>query len=408
MHSGLKRLSRVGRLALMSAVVGVVSGLLSAAFLESLNWATTTRTDRDWLTWLLPVAGLLVGLAYHHLGTGLERGTGLVIEQTRHQVAPIPLRIAPLVFVSSTVSHLFGASVGREGVALQLSAGVTDPLGRRLGLTDADRSLMLVAAIAGGFGSIVGAPVAGAVFALEVRRTGRVPRGAIVPALVASLVAKTTVTAIGVEHTRYPALGDIGWSWGLAGRTAIVGIVAGLLALAFVHLTDRVRDVARRLLTWPPLRPAVGGIVLALVVTLFGWQDYQGLSIPLAIEAMNGSAEGQWAIKFGLTVFSVGMGFVGGEVVPLIVIGSLAGAGLGSMTGGDLAACATVGAVAVLAAAMNTPLACTLLGVELFGGSGVVPFAAACAIAYVVSGRSGIYHPRPAAPPARDERHTTT
>lgn len=408
MHSGLKRLSRVGRLALMSAVVGVVSGLLSAAFLESLNWATTTRTDRDWLTWLLPVAGLLVGLAYHHLGTGLERGTGLVIEQARHQVAPIPLRIAPLVFVSSTVSHLFGASVGREGVALQLSAGVTDPLGRRLGLTDADRSLMLVAAIAGGFGSIVGAPVAGAVFALEVRRTGRVPRGAIVPALVASLVAKTTVTAIGVEHTRYPALGDIGWSWGLAGRTAIVGIVAGLLALAFVHLTDRVRDVARRLLTWPPLRPAVGGIVLALVVTLFGWQDYQGLSIPLAIEAMNGSAEGQWAIKFGLTVFSVGMGFVGGEVVPLIVIGSLAGAGLGSMTGGDITACATVGAVAVLAAAMNTPLACTLLGVELFGGSGVAPFAAACAIAYVVSGRSGIYHPRPAAPPASDERHTTT
>lgn len=386
------RAMHVVRWVAIAVVVGLISGTLSAAFLESLNWATRTRETNDWLVWLLPVAGLTVGLGYHFLGKGLERGNNLVIEQIHSHSAPIPLRMAPLIFVASTISHLAGGSVGREGAALQMAAGATDPIGRRLGLAGIDRSLLLVTAIAGGFGSIVGTPVAGAVFALEVQRVGRVRYEALVPAFTASIVANATVRAIGVEHTSYPSLPDIGWNWDLGWRVVLFGALAGLIALSFVHLTHLVRDVTGRVVSWPPLRPAVGGMVLAVVVVACGWRDYQGLSIPLALEAMNGSAAGQWITKLGLTAFSVGVGFVGGELIPLVVLGSLAGASFGSLVGADVAVFAAIGAVAVLSGAANTPLACTLMGLELFGGSGIVLFAVACAAAYATSGHTGIFH----------------
>lgn len=385
------RTAHLIRWALLAAVVGCVAGALSAAFIEALDWATSSREARDWLVWLLPVAGLAVGCAYHYGGRGLERGSTLIVEQIRAHDTGIPLRMSPLIFVGSTVSHLFGASVGREGAALQLAAGVADPVGRRLGLNSADRSLLLVAAVAGGFGSVFGVPVTGAVFALEVQRIGRVRYERIVPAVVASFVGDGTVRMIGVEHTHYPSLPGIDWSFSLAWRMVVLGLAAGLVAMGFVALTHRVRDVMTKLVRWYPLRPAVGGAAVAVLVLVFGWRDHQGLSIHLAQQAFAGTAAGFWPAKPFLTAVSVGTGFVGGEVIPMVVTGALLGASLGSILGANVALCAMVGSVAVLAGAANTPVACVILGMELFGGSGAVLFVLACTIAYVSSGRRGIY-----------------
>ena len=170
----LSRAIHVVRWVALAVVVGTISGLLSAAFIESLNWATDTRVDNTWLVWLLPLAGLLVGLSYHYLGRGLERGSNLLVDQIHSHSEWIPFRLTPLIFGASVISHVAGGSTGREGAALQLAAGATDPISKRLGLNPADRSIMLIAAIAGGFGSVFGVPLAGAVFALEVQRVGRV------------------------------------------------------------------------------------------------------------------------------------------------------------------------------------------------------------------------------------------
>jgi H+/Cl- antiporter ClcA len=254
---------------------------------------------------------------------------------------------------------------------------------------------MLITAIAGGFGSVFGVPVTGAVFALEVQRVGRVRYDALVPAFVASFIGDAVVRGLGVHHTHYPLFPSVDWNWATGGRVAAFGLIAGLVALLFVQLTHTVKKVGAKYISWYPARPLVGGIILAVLVLACGWRDYQGLSIPLALEAMNGSAAGQWGTKLLLTSLTIGSGFVGGEFIPLFVIGALAGASYAHITGANVALFAMVGAVAVLAGATNAPLACTLLGIELFGGNGIVLFAVACAAAYATSGHTGIYHAQP-------------
>lgn len=392
LHRPLSQAIPVARWVAFAVVIGVISGLLSAAFIESLNWATTSRESERWLLYLLPVAGLIVGASYHYLGRGLERGSNLVIEQIHGQSQWIPFRLTPLIFASSVVSHLAGASVGREGAAIQLAAGVTDPLNKKLGLQPGERSLMLVTAIAGAFGSVFGVPVAGAIFALEVQRVGRVRYEALVPAFVASFVGDAVVRSLDVHHTVFPTMPDIDITTTVMWRVVVFGVLAGAISWLFVRFTHTIRDTAARFIPWYPARPMAGGVILAIVILAFGWRDYSGLSMTLAIEAMNGSAAGQWGTKFALTSLSIGMGFVGGEFIPLFVIGALAGASFASLTGANVALFALIGAVAVLAGATNTPLACTVLGIELFGGNGIVWFAIVCVAAYATSGHTGIYH----------------
>jgi H+/Cl- antiporter ClcA len=383
---------QIARWVAFAVVIGLASGVLSASFIAALNWATTTRTSHNGLLFLLPLAGLLVGAAYHYGGRGLERGSNLVIEQIHGQSEWIPFRLTPLIFSASVISHVAGASVGREGAAIQLAAGVTDPLSKRLGLPPMERSIMLVTAIAGAFGSVFGVPVAGAIFALEVQRVGRIRYEALVPAFVASFVGDAVVTGIGIDHTHFPTMTSIDFNVSAVWKLVVFGCLAGVVAWAFIALTHFIRRTAGRLIPWYPARPLIGGVILVIVIAAFGWRDYSGLSMPLALEAMNGSAAGQWGTKFALTSLSIGMGFVGGEFIPLFVIGALAGASFASITGGNIAVFALIGSVAVLAGATNTPLACTVLGLELFGGQGLAWFAIACVIAYATSGNGSIYH----------------
>ena len=391
----LSRATHVARWVALAFVIGVLSGLLSAAFIEALNWATDKRESNNWLVYTLPLAGLLVGCSYHYLGRGLERGSNLIIDQIHSHSEWIPLRLTPLIFGASVISHVAGGSTGREGAALQLAAGVTDPISKRLGFNPADRSLMLVAAIAGGFGAVFGVPVAGAVFALEVQRVGRVRYEALVPAFVASFVGDAVVRGLGVTHTHYPNMPDIAWSASMAWKVALFGLIGGLIAMLFVHLTRFIKDNLKKYVAWYPARPVVGGVVLAILILSFGWRDYSGLSIPLAVEAMNGSVAGQWGTKLILTSITIGAGFVGGEFIPLFVIGALAGASFAHIIGANVAVFAIIGSITVLAGATNAPLACTIIGIELFGGQGLPFFALACAVAYATSGHTGIYHAQP-------------
>ena len=388
----LSRATHVARWVALAFLIGVLSGLLSAAFIEALEWATDTRTTHDWLVLTLPLTGLIVGCSYHYLGRGLERGSNLIIDQIHSRSEWIPLRLTPIIFGASVLSHVAGGSTGREGAALQLAAGVTDPISKKLGFNPADRSIMLIAAIAGGFGSVFGVPVAGAVFALEVQRVGRVRYEALVPAFVASFVGDAVVRGLGIKHTHYPHMPEIDWSTSMAWKIVLFGLIGGLIALTFVRLTHFIKDTTKKYIAWYPARPVIGGVLLAVLILAFGWRDYSGLSIPLAVEAMNGSVAGQWGTKLLLTSITIGTGFVGGEFIPLFVIGALAGASFAHIIGANVVVFAIIGSITVLAGATNTPLACTLIGVELFGGHGVIFFAVACATAYATSGHTGIYH----------------
>lgn len=375
----------------LGAASGVLAGLSSFVFLEGLDRVTRVRVEHEWLLWLLPVAGLAVGAVYHYLGGRSARGNALLIDEIHEPTEWVPRRMAPLVLVGTWVTHLFGGSAGREGTALQMSGSLTDALGRALRLDADDRRLLLIAALGGGFGAVFGVPLAGAVFALEVQSIGRVRYEALVPALTAALIGDLVVSGLGYHHAARPQLA-VSLDLALVGKVALAGLAFGLAGAAFVELTHAVRRMMARRVAWAPLRPVLGGIAVVALAGMFG-SEYLGLSLPLADRALAGEHLGfaVFALKILFTAVTLGCAFPGGEVTPLFVIGATLGAALASPLGLPVALLAAIGFVAVFAGAANTPLACVLLGAELFGSAAVVPIAVGCVISYVFSSHRGIY-----------------
>lgn len=401
-HSRLLRF--LVRWCVLGALVGALAGLASAVFLWLLAQATEAQTEHGWLLWLLPVAGLVVGAAYHYVGGRSSQGNNLILEEA-HGVEPdgpapaagarwVPKRMAPLVLLGTLATHLFGGSAGREGTAIQMSGSLTDALARGFRLGASDRRVLLVTAIAGGFGSVFGVPLTGAVFALEVQTVGQLRHDAFVPALTASIVGERVVHGLGWDHDVTPriALGDVPLEAGLLLKVAVAGLAFGLASAVFAELVFGLKHAFARMVAWSPLRPAVGGVVVIALTLVVGTRDYLGLSLPLIAESYAGQVVlGAFALKLLFTCVTLGAGFQGGEVTPLFVIGATLGATMARLLDAPPALLAAVGFVAVFAGATNTPLACTIMGIELFGAGSMVYLAVGCAIAFVFSAHRGIY-----------------
>ena len=378
-------------LLVLTFVVGAISGLGSWALFESLDRATETRLDHGWLVWLLPIAAGLLGAAYWKFGGPATRGTSLVIAHANGtESADVPARMAPMIFAATFVAQLTGASVGREGAALQIGGSVTALLTKPFRLRDDDRRLLTTAAIAGSFGGAFGVPVAGAIFGIEVQRTGRLRYERILVALVSSFTADFVVEGLGRSTPLTELMVDVDW-W-FASRLVVVGVAAGLAARLFIASLGRVRAIVTRFAPHEALRPVVGGIATLLLMILVG-RDYLGLSLPLVEHALAGDLADWWdpVLKIVFTAVALGCAIPGGEVTPLFVVGATLGSVLSAPLGlpPSITAAACLGAV--FGAASNTPLACTILVVELFGGAMAGPAAIVGLVAYAVSPRRGIY-----------------
>jgi H+/Cl- antiporter ClcA len=378
------------RWVVLGAASGGLAGLASYALLEALDEVTEWRLDQPWLVWLLPAAALAIGLVYHRWAGRAAAGNALLLDEIHAPTAWVPRRMAPMILGGTVVAHLFGASVGREGTALQMSGSLTDLLARLLRLGHEERRVLLIAALAGGFGSVFGVPLAGAVFALEVQAIGRVRYEALVPALTASIVGDLVVGGLGFHHEVVPQL-DVPIDGWLLARVAAAGLAFGLTSSAFSWLAHAIEHAVGRV-GWPPFRRAIGGAATVGLMALVG-RDYLGLSLPLISESLGGHDPGlsAFALKLVFTAIALGCGIPGGEVTPLFVIGATLGAALAGPLGVDPQLLAAVGFVAVFAGAANVPLACTIMGAELFGSEAVVAVAVGCVIAYVCSSHRGIY-----------------
>lgn len=385
-------------------IAGLAAGAVGSAcalFLWSLDLATQARWDHPWLLWLLPVAGLAVGWLYHTLGRSVEAGNNLIVEQIHEPDAGVPLRMAPMILLGTVITHLFGGSAGREGTAVQMGGSIASTVGRWLRLEREDVRILLMTGVAAGFGGVFGTPVAGAVFAMEVLAIGRISYEAIVPCLIASLIGDWTCTAWGIHHTQYHiTLAAAPLNWMLLAKVAAAAVAFGLASVVFSELTHSLSRIFKRAIPSPMLRPMVGGAIVIGLVYLLGTRDYLGLGVSspdsgavtiLSSFTPGGAHVWSWWWKILLTAITLSCGFKGGEVTPLFFIGATLGNVLALAMGAPPDLFAALGFVAVFAGASNTPLACTLMGIELFGADHLVYLAAACFIAYLFSGHSGIY-----------------
>ena len=376
----------------IASAAGIMAGTASAVLLVSLVFATELREAHPWLILLLAPAGLLVGYLYKYLGSSVEAGNNLILEEVHDPRAVIPLRMTPMILLGTFISHLFGASVGREGTAIQTGASLADQLTRPLRLMPHDRRILLMSGISAGFASVFGTPLAGAIFGIEVLAFGRISYDAIAPCIIAAFIGDLTTKAWGAQHTIYrvsevPAL-HLG---GIAASMA-AGAVFGLAAMAFAKTTHAVSHLARRVVPSAPWRPFAGGLIVTAAVFLLGTTKYIGLGIPTIVQSFQTMLPPyDFAGKFLFTALSIGTGFKGGEVTPLFYIGSTLGNALARILPLPPSLLAGMGFVAVFAGAANTPIASTLMAVELFGAEAGAYAGIACVISYLFSGHSGIY-----------------
>ena len=376
----------------LALLVGALAGSASALLLVSLDWATDTRNAHRWLILLLPFGGFAAGWLYLRFGREVESGNNLLIDEVHDPKKVVPLRMAPMVLGGTIVGHLFGASVGREGTAVQMSGALVDQFSRVFRLGQEDRRTLLVAGISAGFGSVFGTPLAGAVFGLEVLAIGRLHTARLFACLAAAIAGDRVCLLWGAHHTHYitgPVPAQTPWLL-LAVGTA--GIAFGLTARLFAASTHLLGAWMRRKVAYAPLRPLLGGIVIAVAGWGLGADRYLGLGIPTMQAAfLQPLAPWDFAGKLVFTVASLGSGFKGGEVTPLFYIGATLGNALAPLLHLPVGLLAGVGFVAVFSGAANTPLASTLMAVELFGGEIGIYAAIACVLSYLFSGHAGIY-----------------
>ena len=392
---------------LLVVPVAVSVGAMVALFLWLLEQATQARQAHMWLIWLLPLAGVGIYALYRYWGKNSEAGNNLIMDEIHAPGGGIPFRMAPLVLLTTVVTHLFGGSAGREGTAVQMGGSIAEYLGQRFGLSREDRRILLMSGMAAGFGAVFGTPVTGAIFALEVLAIGRIKYDALLPCLFASLLADVTCHAFPIHHTQYhiaysaqAAIGYFSLDLVLLLKVVLAGACFGLASYAFAELSHWLKSTSQALVARKWLIPVIGGILVLGISVLIGSYDYLGLGVrspdPEGVSIVSAFTAGgaepfSWFWKLLLTAITLSLGFKGGEVTPLFFIGATLGNSLALLLGAPVDLLAGLGFIAVFAGATNTPLACTMMGIELFGAENAIYYAVACFVAYYFSGHTGIY-----------------
>ena len=402
--------SHLLRWTLLVIPVSLTTGSLIAFFLWLLDLAIRFRLAHSWLLFLLPLAGVFIFFLYKTMGKNTEAGNNLIMDEIHEPGGGIPARMAPMVLLTTVITHLFGGSAGREGTAVQVGGSLAQFFAKRLRLSREDVRMLLTTGIAAGFGAVFGTPITGALFALEVLALGRIKHDALLPCFIASFLADLTCAAWGIHHTQYHILFretgitffhvvhfDVSLLW----KVILSGILFGLAGYAFAELSHTIKNYGSRWIKTKWLLPAVGGAIIIIFTWVLGTPDYLSLGVVgqnahsvtiLSCFQPGGAATFSWLWKLLFTAITLGTGFKGGEVTPLFFVGAALGNTIATITGAPVDLLAGLGFIAVFAGATNTPIACTVMGAELFGTEHTLYYAIACFTAYYFSGHAGIYH----------------
>ncbi|MBM7869957.1 H+/Cl- antiporter ClcA [Clostridium pascui] len=377
---------------IIGAIVGIITGFAAALFLKSLELATALRMKYTWLLFFLPLGGALVSFLYSRYGKNSSKGNNLIIEKINESSGRVPFRMAPLVFFGTFITHLFGGSAGREGTGVQIGASIAEGIGDLLKLDKVDNRIILMAGISSGFATVFGTPLAGTIFGLEVVELGIMSYEALIPAFTGSIIGDFMVSFLGVHHTHYKVVGVPDLTLLTIIKIAFAAILFGLTSKLFSELTHKLKELFTEGFENSTIKSLVGGMLVIVLVYMFGTREFLGLSIPLISESFSGQVHPFTFLgKIVFTSLTLGTGFQGGEVTPLFVIGSTLGNTLSNALNMSPSFLASLGLIGVFAGATNTPIASFILSIEMFGSQGIVFVFMTCAISYIFSGHTGIY-----------------
>ena len=380
------------RWGIFSAFVGLFVGAFSTLFAFCLRQVTSFRTENPWLILCLPLAGVVIVFLYGVFRYKNDKGTNMVLSSI-HAEAEVPFRMAPLIFISTIITHLFGGSVGREGAALQLGGSIGQQLGKLFRFDEKDQRIVVMCGMSAAFSAIFGTPIAASIFSMEVVSVGVMYYAALVPCVFSSLVASKFANHMGIGPNvfkiRQMPLFEVVPSLKVIG----LALCCAALSVVFCMALHSLGDFYRNKLKNPYIRIIVSSLVIILLTIILQTDDYMGAGVPVIQRAIQGNVEPLafvWKIVF--TALTLEAGFKGGEIVPSFFVGATFGCLFGHIVGISPSLCAAVGMMSVFCGVTNCPITSMLIAFELFGYHGVPFFLLGISVSYLMSGYYGLYH----------------
>ena len=385
------KLVSVSKLLAIYLIMGVFCGIVGAVFSKGVQLVTGARLDNPWLLYLLPAAGILTAAIYKLLKVS-GMGTDQVLNEADGK-ATLSAKLAPAVFFASLLSHLCGASVGKEGAALQLGGSSALFFSRKFKLSKEQEKTLVYCGMAGVFSSAFGTPLAAAAFALEVVLAGRICFSAALPTLITSVVSYFTAVLLGAHAERFTVSAVPTLSLSVVWKVLILALAAAAIGIVFCLCLKYLKLLFKKLFKNDFLRIFVGAVAIVLLTLMLGSRDYNGAGIEIIERIFNDGEFVPWAfaLKLLFTCIAVAAGFKGGEIVPTLFIGATLGAVVGTFLGLPVAFSAAVCMVCLFCSATNCPLASILLAAELFSCRGIGYICIAVAVSYCISGKISLY-----------------
>ena len=376
---------------MLAVLVGCIVGAASTLFSFVLKGVTNYRKENGWIFYLLPVMGLIIVFLYEKFGKD-DGGTNQVLSTVRSQ-DDVPLLSAPLIFISTAFTHLAGGSAGREGAAIQLGGSIANQLGRWIHLDEEDRHVIVMCGMSAAFSALFGTPMAAAVFALEVVSVGVMYYTALMPCMIASLIASGFAAGMGVTPEAFHVVDipELTIETGL--KMGVVAAGCAVVSIVFCMVLNGVAGTYGKYFKNPYIRVVVGACLVIGITMLLGTTDYMGAGAELIEKAVeDGQARTfDFLWKLILTALTMRAGFRGGEIVPSFCIGATFGCMMGNWIGLSPSICAACGMAAVFCGVTNCPITSILIAFEMFGFKGVSFYLIAVSISYAASGYYGLY-----------------
>ena len=391
-HNADRYIIAFAKWVLIAFSIGGIGGLVGSLFHMAVNFATGFREENPFMLYLLPLGGVVIVFLYKICKVGEETGTNLIISSVRDN-SKVPILMAPLIFVSTVITHIMGGSAGREGAALQLGGSIGAKAGEILKLDEKDMSLAIMCGMSGVFSALFGTPITAAFFAMEVISVGEIYYVGLVPCIASSLVAYKISLLMGLPPTRFEMSGVPTFNFVPLIKTAALAVLCALVSMLFCIVMKSTHKFFAEKIKNSYLRAVAGGLAIIALTFIVGSRDYNGAGGEIITAAIEEGRASPFAflLKILFTAITIGSGFKGGEIVPTFFIGSTFGCFAGELLGLSPGFGAAIGLAATFCGVVNCPGAAIFLSLELFGGQGLIFFSVACAISYMLSGYYGLY-----------------